>query len=129
MNGSNRFAGAVFAALGVASCAAADDASETTSSIAEPSTWSSTATVLVNQLGYPAEATKIAVVISTSASALQFDVISSSGTRVWGPANTVVRGSDAPSGESVHHADFSAFTASMLCDSTAPLETPVVPEV
>jgi endoglucanase len=80
-----------------------------TGSAEQELSWSGSRAILVNQLGYVPGATKIAVVLSSSGSPLSFEIVSGSGARVFGPANTSVQGLDAASGESVHHADFSAF--------------------
>jgi endoglucanase len=90
-------------------CSATSEEPETVAQIESSVTWSSTKSILVNQIGYLPGATKVAVVLSSSTTPLSFEVVNASGTRVFGPANTVVKGADAPSGESVHHADFSAF--------------------
>jgi endoglucanase len=66
--------------------------------------------VRVNQVGYLPNAHKIATVISTSTSALDWSLKDGSGTVVTSGKTTPRSGVDAASGENVHHLDFSSAT-------------------
>jgi endoglucanase len=65
-------------------------------------------TVLVNQLGYLPGASKVAVVVSTTATPLTWRLLDAGGADV-ASGRTTVFGPDRASGDHVHHADFSAF--------------------
>src|SRR6185503_11008764 len=73
------------------------------------------ANIRVNQAGYVTGATKVAVVVNSSPTPVAFKVVPSASacTAATPPGisgNTVVFGADAPSGDSVHKADFSSLT-------------------
>jgi endoglucanase len=69
-----------------------------------------TATAIrVNQVGYLPNLNKLATIVSTSTSALTWQLKNSGGT-VVASGSTTVFGNDAASGEQVHIADFSSYT-------------------
>ncbi|MER6629082.1 glycoside hydrolase family 9 protein [Streptomyces sp. NPDC000987] len=67
-----------------------------------------TTAVRVNQVGYLPDGPKRATVVTTSSSALTWQLRSASGT-VVASGSTVPRGADTPSGQSVQVADFSSY--------------------
>jgi endoglucanase len=66
--------------------------------------------VRVNQVGYLPNAQKVATVISSSASALDWSLKDGNGSVVTSGKTTPRSGVDAASGETVHHLDFSTAT-------------------
>ena len=67
--------------------------------------------IRVNQVGYLPNLPKLATVVSTSTTALTWQLKNSGGT-VVATGSTSVFGNDAASGDSVHIADFSSYTTS-----------------
>ncbi len=70
----------------------------------------SSASLMVNQLGYAPGATKIGVLMVAGTTTGTVKVLNSSGTVVFTGGTTVARPADTNSGEAVQLADFTAFT-------------------
>jgi endoglucanase len=70
-----------------------------------------TSNVKVNQIGYMPAANKTATVVSTSTSALTWELVRVSDSTVVASGSTTVYGNDKASGEHVHKANFSGYSA------------------